>query len=314
MNLTKRLYRLDEVRSAFLFCLKNRRFMEAIFWLRELEESHYGGETRRLLLVSWSMNIGLSRLIWFHEWCKNSETREGRLRLCWQLLRCSERDSSIWWLLWSGVCPIVFDDFLSKWKAIYKMKNFWDKIHSPEALQKDMKSYDIFARGVAYYLSCKVPSGSMMVLSSEEPIDLRKTLDEWDVLTIRKGRVYEIPSSCLYGMTLRGNGEDTSDEINNPAFNESPYWRRLGGGSWTSDTAKEEFFDTYFPDDIPDEWSLKEKRQSHGPGVKPVGSLGKWWRSWIHENHEWIADTSKIYEWINTQPCEPVLHKVCSFI
>ena len=314
MNLTKRLYRLDEVRAALLFCLKNKRFMETLFWLKELEDSFYGGEVRRLLLVSWCMNIGLSRLVWLYEWSENSITREGRLRLCWQLLRCSERDSSLWWLLWSAVVPMKYEtcNLVDKWNSICTEEDFWILIKPHpclEALQKDMKGYSIFAKAIACSLSFKVPSLSMSALSNEEPIDLRKNISEWDSLSIRRGRIYEIPYSCLYGMTWRGTGGDTTDEINDFNMTDSPYWRRsikkyTENGMWISDDLQEEFFDTHFPEDIPDEWSLSEKRLSHGPGVTHSGSLIKWWNTWIHTNHDWIWGNSidKIYEWIKTQP------------
>ena len=323
MNLTKRLYRLDEVRAALLFSLRFRRFNEAIFWLIELEDSFYGGEARRLLLISWAMNVGLMRLAWLHEWSKKSETREGRLRLCWQLLRCSERDSSIWWLLWSGVISMKYEtsSLVDKWNSICVVDDFWNKIDPHPcnlALQKDMKAYDIFARAIACSLSCKVSSASMADLSTETPIDLDKTISEWSKLSLRKGRVYEIPSRCLYGMTLRGAGEDTTDEINSFQMSDSPYWRRtaepyMNGTTWSSDYMKEEFFDMHFPEDIPDEWSLAEKKLSHGPGIQHGGMLYKWWAIWIHDTHNWIwgATIDRIKEAINDMPADSCIDRLC---
>jgi hypothetical protein len=311
------------VRAALLFCLKDRRFNEAIFWLRELEESFYGGEARRLLLVSWSMNVGLSRLVWLYEWSKYSGEREGRQRLCWQLLRCSERDSSIWYLLWSGVIPMKYgtSSLVDKWNNICASDNFWNIVepHSClEALQKDMKSYDIFARAVACILSCKVSSASMMDMSTEEPVDLCKTISEWNSLSLRKGRLYEIPYGCLYGMTMRGQGGNTTDEINNFKMCESPYWRRvvepyMSGGNWISDDAKEIFFDKHFPEDIPDEWSLGEKKLSHGSGVTNGGTLARWWNVWISENHNWIWGDSiyQINEWVKNTPADSCIDRLC---
>jgi hypothetical protein len=48
-------------------------------------------------------------------------------------------------------------------------------------------------------------------------------------------------------------------------------------GQWKSDTYKEMFYNTYFPwinDDIPDEWSLKDKEQSHGRGLGKKPEIG----------------------------------------
>jgi len=312
MNLTKRLYRHDEVRAAFLFCLKNRRFDETIFWLKELEESLYGKEVRRLLLVSWSMNIGLSRMAWLSEWSEHSGRREGRLRLCWQLLRCSERDSSLWWLLWSGVVPVDLGkyDLVNKWRSVCNSEDFWSKIKHPftEALMNDMKAYEIFARVIAFCLNSEIKACSWKALSTEEPIDLQKTIQAWDILSIRKGRVYEIPHGCLYGMTWRGSCGDTTEELNNFELFSSPYWKKIlnsytKNNTWISDTMKESFFDTYFPEDIPDEWSSVEKHLSHGRGVHAVGSLSKWWNAWIVEDSNWIPPACKyeIYEWVKMQ-------------
>jgi hypothetical protein len=36
---------------------------------------------------------------------------------------------------------------------------------------------------------------------------------------------------------------------------------------WNSDDDLEEFYDRYFPDDIPDEWTKAEKAVSHGDGL-----------------------------------------------
>jgi hypothetical protein len=309
------------VRACLLFCLLNKRFMESIFWLRELEDSFYSSEARRLLLVSWCMNIGLSRIAWLYEWSTHSETRSGRLRLCWQLLRCSERDSSLVWLLWSGVVPMSYgtSSLVDKWNTICSSDTFWYSIEPHpclNALQTDMKHYEIFAKVIACSLSSKIPASSMALLSNDTPIDLHKTLSEWDNLSIRKGRVYEIHPSCLYGMTERGEKIDTLDELNTFTVFDSSYWRRvsktyMNNSAWISDTTKEDFFDTHFPEDLPDEWSLKEKLLSHGPGVS--GNFINWWIKWIRGNHDWIwgktIDTIK--EWIKTQPSTLYIDTLC---
>lgn len=278
MSLTKRFYRLDEVRSAFLYCLKQRRFNETIFWLRELEDSCYGGEARRLLFVSWFICIGLARVSWLSEWSTEGSTREGRLKLCWQLMRCSERDSSLWWLVWCGSMEIKhgLSNLLDKWRA--------RQYGSCSIKFNDMRGYSILAEATQCALGCIViPKSSYAELSKNEPVDLQKMLQEWS----EDERLYEIPFGCLYGMTWRGCGGDTTDEINECSLT-SPYWKAIA--VFTTDSEKEEFYDTYFPNDIPDEWSLKEKLKSHGPGVDCTGGapLSRWWKNWIPEDHLWI--------------------------
>jgi hypothetical protein len=47
----------------------------------------------------------------------------------------------------------------------------------------------------------------------------------------------------------------------------SPKNKKCSGIKWLSHDKMVEFYDKYFVDDIPDEWSLVEKNISHGPGV-----------------------------------------------
>jgi len=330
MILTKHLYRLDEIRSAFLYSLKNRSCKEAIFWLHELEESCYGSESRRLLLLAWMMFIGLKRIAWLAEWSTLSTTKEGRLQLCWQLIQCSENDSSIWWVLMNGVVNMKtgYSKLIDTWNMVCHLddEHFWKlykKVsknlkHCVEALQQDMRSYTIFAKCICHCISSiKFPRSSWKALSTGEPVELQLWLTEWDSLSLRKGRVFEIPNECLLGMTWRGAGGNTMSEIYSilPTLKLSPYWKRIlqtyidTDGEWLSDESQEEFYDKYFGviEDIPDEWSLKDQQKSHGVGIdlsKPESAiLTIWWSNWICQEHMWIwgKSATMVYEWCKQQ-------------
>ncbi len=330
MALTRRLYDFAEVRAAFLFCLKHRRILEALFWLQELEDSLYGGEARRLLFVSWFMNVGLRRLAWLNEWSIKSTTREGRLELCWKLVRCTEKDSSLWWLIWCGVlysAPI--GKLASGWKSVAGIEDttkFWEPIVNAseddrldgilEALQEDMRGYSILARCAGFAIGKvihKLPKSTWAVLGSEEPKNLQETLLSWAETekNLRKRRIYEIPYDCLFGMTWRGAGGDTSAELlelGPTEFLASPYWKRtvtefLDNSSWKSDDALEEFWETHFGTcDIPDEWSHKDREKSHGTGC-PVGPISRWWSRWIGTERLYIygADQWAVISWLREQ-------------
>jgi hypothetical protein len=64
------------------------------------------------------------------------------------------------------------------------------------------------------------------------------------------------------------------EEIREPltALHGSPYWDTIAAefGGWKpiykNDASKEAFYDLYFPDDIPDEWSAADQEKSHGRG------------------------------------------------
>jgi hypothetical protein len=65
-------------------------------------------------------------------------------------------------------------------------------------------------------------------------------------------------------------------------------WEAIRQGGESSDAAaREAFYDTHFPDDIPDEWSRADRAKSHGGGVLQKGVLqgkpdaARWFRTWF---------------------------------
>jgi len=65
----------------------------------------------------------------------------------------------------------------------------------------------------------------------------------------------------------------------------------------TDDDELEAFYQSTFPDDIPDEWSLKDQKMSHGQGVLRTGeqlSLAKLGRIWFQAESVYAWG---FYEW-----------------
>jgi hypothetical protein len=321
--LTKHLYRFEEVRAAFLYTLKQGRLKEAQFWLNELEDSMYGGEARRLLFLSWLMQIGLRNLTWLEAWACESETREGRWRLCWQLIRCKERDSSIWLLLWTVVLASdgsgrqdpgrLFAEWLSTCKK--EEEEFWQPLVDASnderidrilvALQTNMNKYDLFAKAAALTV---VYGSKLLGLCWPRVSSINECPEHIDEITIRDGRLYTIPHDCLFGMTSRGCGLDTTGELRSlgeKEFAQSPYWLTKWP-SELSDESIEAFWDTYFPwtsCDHPDEWSLVEQQKSHGSSTAGAGPLLRWWLNWVPKEHLFVWGTvqRRLESWIETQ-------------
>ena len=309
MSLTKHLYRFDEVRAAFLYALAHKRPSEALFWLDELEDSCFSGEARRLLLISWMMRSGLRNLSWLESWSVHGNTRTGRQLLCWQLDRCSERDSSIWWLLWAGVLENSGDcKLLSVWgSGLQKMDTvFWTDLLTEsddpridtilETLQEDMRAYGVFAKaiGVAVVYSYKKLATSVWSkLPTELPQSIVDSINTWRAYdgNIRKRRVYTIPYDCLFGMTRRGLGDDTTEELRQltmASLVSSPFWKKPMDGVDT-----ETFWDTHFnvvTCDHPDEWSLAEQQCSHGAGATGgvQAPFARWWKTWAVQERLFI--------------------------
>ena len=109
----------------------------------------------------------------------------------------------------------------------------------------------------------------------------------------RERRVHQIPSACLYGTTLRGRSRWAQSNYTQLYNVEKylvgcPFWDEVlveyaevtedGEIKWHNDDKMEEFYEKYFPDDIPDEWSKKDQQKSHGDGVLGPTDKPNIWR------------------------------------
>ena len=149
--------------------------------------------------------------------------------------------------------------------------------------------YDTVFRCLSVITICLSPSQqeeSFRPLPSS--LDDPSRIDHWNSLLGTKARVYSIPQSALYGRTLRGRmrwTQSTVSQLNNiePHLIGCPFWEEAISeyGTilkstilWNSDDDREAFYQRYFPDDIPDEWTKSEKAKSHGEGILgPTESL-----------------------------------------
>ena len=141
------------------------------------------------------------------------------------------------------------------------------------------EEYDVVMRCLAIISMCVTYNVTSTV--KVWPLDYT-TLEKWDRMEGRmERRIYSIPSACLYGATQRGNlpwsqhNRGALDCVEN-GFAGCPFWEEavseyargvVAPIQWVSDDAMEAFYDEYFPDDIPDEWTLREKQKSHGDGA-----------------------------------------------
>jgi len=118
---------------------------------------------------------------------------------------------------------------------------------------------------------------------------------EWDAWTAvigrRAARIHAIPVEALHADTVRGqipfkytNIGDVRDPI--AVLSEGcRFWQEALRSSgievdadeatiaFPDDTVLENFYDRYFPDDIPDEWSKADQEKSHGRGQQDKGHV-----------------------------------------
>lgn len=124
----------------------------------------------------------------------------------------------------------------------------------------------------------------------QKPTELLSYRREWATWTSmvgrRKARIHTIPAEALHGSTTRGaipfkytNIADVRDPV--ALLSEGCRFWRLAleeagvtvdedtqAIAFPDDDAIEAFYQRYFPDDIPDEWSAEDQAKSHGRGCQ----------------------------------------------
>ena len=133
------------------------------------------------------------------------------------------------------------------------------------------------------------------------PEDLQQRLEEWSAATgrPRARRAFVIPWDCLWHITERGahltvydsNEKELLGSLEKPgALWGSEFWDDVAEefGGWEAvrndPAARESFYATYFPEDIPDEWSAADRAKSHGRGALQRGqqtSAAAWLKRWF---------------------------------
>lgn len=126
------------------------------------------------------------------------------------------------------------------------------------------------------------PMAAQLMATQPMPSDIKDAVASWKKLDGRKARrIYSIPTVCLYGTTQRGNMKWSQHNLVQLYQVEMylmgcPFWDTALSEYaiiendkiiWNSEETRCAFYQRYFPDDIPDEWTLAEKKKSHGDGV-----------------------------------------------
>lgn len=168
-----------------------------------------------------------------------------------------------------------------QWLILEKLANGLGRSRELHILRTSLE--DCEARASAHVLVTldnTVWSSAMKDLDIRElPVELAREIDDWDNEdSPRKRRVFRIRPEAILFITQRSsqptNVSCQTDLMDGLLENlkESTYWSAvlenfMAGDKWLSDDSKEDFYDTFFPDDIPDEWSETDRERSHGCGL-----------------------------------------------
>ena len=189
---------------------------------------------------------------------------------------------------------VLLGKFLEAWFLYQKgipesiLKTIIDvKFKTPFVKQLMNTVYELFPK---WYMCCALigilccseemlatAQGSIRIMDNEEKESIRKINE---IKEKRKARLLSVPRDCLIGKTKRGTmtfQQSNIHELYDPDYiveNSSVFEsiEELYGCMdrfKLYDTARnyEDFMEWYFPDDIPDEWSLADQQKSHGYGI-----------------------------------------------
>jgi len=310
--LTRNIYREDECIAALKWCIMMGKQEESIFWAEECIYSNMHGELLEALLWTWCFCSGASALPWIeilHERIQKGITEEDMYELTYILLqyRVAYPDSSAFVLLSMGLSskgeqseapdylvtagpPLERAIYQGKTElAWYLARPLWDTLSWPKypLLHSISDWFPMWDNEMTWPIRAVI----MAAACSKRPVNpIQYTIPEWNLeeIPMRKRRIYSIPMDCLYLFTKRGNMRacETTDMDLTHHLEEnlhgSRFWDEYLSSLDGTDLQREEFYDTFFPNDIPDEWSRKDREKSHGAGVSSC-SVHECFQRWFQK-------------------------------
>jgi hypothetical protein len=182
-------------------------------------------------------------------------------------------------------------DVKEQWEMLEK---FASNVERSEELQiiKDLRPC-VYENLAAAYVLVSLDEitwvSSQKALQNDIPKEVQEAIDDWQSeSSMRKRRALKPKPEAIMYLTSRS--EQTPYVSSEPdiqlelitSLKASEYWRCIlehymtdGLVNWKSDEYKEAFYDTYFKDDIPDEWSLSSREMSHGRGLGKTIELAR---------------------------------------
>lgn len=270
-----------------------------------------------------------------------------QLQKFFQEQNCSELEKAFLSSVYQGKSRVAFDLSRSLWqedsRRTFELLNQLQVIkHNQSSLSDCLTLLEFQTEEVWGSRACAVAAVSLdkkRLLPSLKPLDMKipepllNTMQEWKNLTgRRKRRIYKIPEECLYKMTERGrmsNKEKTLHKLytlSEETLAGCPFWNRVLEEEvpWLDDERKETFYEFYFPDDIPDEWSKEDQEKSHGwcclinqETVKQKKYIERWFLN-MTTRSSWCLDRDlqrliqeKEWQEVLDQPAREVVSKWC---
>ena len=335
-NLTKHLYRKEEVLSSLRWSIITHSLTNTAFWTLELFVSGFVQECTELLETIWFYHIGFGS--WFalrlvlNIYEVGDISQEDLLAITCSFARRKLCDSTVFHLLLRGAqanasaqaSAIAIANFphSTEYKTVQegvidclkrgKLQEAWllgcalteeeqwpllediaANLGRLEALQiiKELRECRQESLAAAYILVSLDHISwiqSQAALENIIPKEVMEAIEGWqNEKSMRKRRALYSKSEALY-LTARAQQSvyvSSEPDIQGGLIQtllQSEYWAPIletymTGRTWKSARHKEFFYDTYFPQDIPDEWSLADREKSHGRGLSKTKEQDRIW-------------------------------------
>lgn len=316
-NLTKHLYRKEEVLSSLRWSIITHSIANTAFWTLELFESGFVQECTELLETIWFYHIGFGS--WFslrlvlNIYETGDISQDDLLAITCAFARRKLCDSTVFHLLLRGaqanantfphsteyktVQEAVIDCLKrgklqeawllgralteeEQWSILESMATDLGRLEAMHVIKelRECREESLAAAYVLVSLDHISWIQSQAALENVIPKEVMEAIEGWqNEKSMRKRRVLSPKPEALYLTTRAQQSAYVSSE---PDIQDgliqtllgSEYWTPImetymNGKTWKSARHKEFFYDTYFPQDIPDEWSLADREKSHGRGL-----------------------------------------------
>lgn len=286
--ITRHFYESVDVIKALRRAILLQRSKEAAFWCQELIDSSEEELAYECLFETWLVFINFMNATWYEKARTNIPLQE----LCYNLCLQKEYDASTLGIIIlqgeptdriSGKGNIMtLQDYFEVAVHQGRTRSAWwaAKQLGTHILKTPVKNTLWFCGHIVFQSNKK-----RNIEWQEIPMPIQKQLDIWKIKTGRRSRrELSIPFKNLLPKERIYNIEKTIYEDGCAFWKEALQISGYTHTIWSSDNALEAFYKTYFPDDIPDEWSKQEQDKSHSlcQDIRnDTYTLGRWLRIWM---------------------------------
>lgn len=337
--LTRHFYEVDEVCFALLDCLRYKKIEEAVFWTRELILSGEHDELEKTVIQGWIIYLGVLHVNWLDLWfVESADDLEGYKRLAMIVEFCKTdvdkkkkmpSTALTFWIAGRGFAPEASEERVSLALTendpiclYWWMGSSYEK--KPTALLETIKTYvdsvsifDSISKAMALKVSlqmrillsvCAVQILCLDIYPADHVIqDSTKTYlnsldDKWYV-GFRSSRLYAISNDVLpkgYKRVLQETALCCSPiEL---LENGCAFWKSIRN-QIVDDDSLENIVEKYFPDDIPDEWSIEDRAYSHvlkldayKINIRPEYRMKKIWNATCVIAMDWYPHIKSLFK------------------